>query len=94
MEGCWWAPSFKAGCLLTFSAFGMGTYSRWELIQGWVSIRINTVYGSNLPPPTYHCPRSAIQWVMDPLVINPEFSSVVQTHPFSVIGAAMQDKKD
>ena len=29
---------FKAGRLLTFSAFRMGTYSRWALIQGWVLI--------------------------------------------------------
>ena len=34
---------FEAGCLLTFSTFRMGTYSRWGLIGGWVSIRINTV---------------------------------------------------
>ena len=35
---------FEAGRLLTFSAFRMGAYSRWELIQGWALIRINTVY--------------------------------------------------
>ena len=29
---------FKAGCLLTFSAFRMGAYSRWTLIQGWALI--------------------------------------------------------
>ena len=29
--------------LLTFSAFRMGTYSRWALIRGWALIRINTV---------------------------------------------------
>ena len=29
--------------LLTFSAFGMGAYSRWALIWGWALIRINTV---------------------------------------------------
>ena len=46
------------------------------------------------PPPPRHCPHSAIQWVMGSSVIIPEFSSVVQTHPFSAIGAAMQDKKD
>ena len=34
---------FKAGRLLTFSTFRMGAYSRWVLIGGWVSIRINTV---------------------------------------------------
>ena len=34
---------FKAGCLLTFSAFRMGTYSRWALIRGWALVRINTV---------------------------------------------------
>ena len=33
------------GGLLTFSAFRMGTYSRWVLIQGWALIRINTVSG-------------------------------------------------
>ena len=26
------------GRLLTFSAFRMGTYSRWALIRGWVLI--------------------------------------------------------
>ena len=31
------------GRLLTFSAFRMGTYSRWALIQGWALILINTV---------------------------------------------------
>ena len=35
---------FKAGRLLTFSAFRMGAYSRWALIQGWAPIRINTVF--------------------------------------------------
>ena len=34
---------FEAGCLLTFSAFRMGTYSRWALIRGWVLIPINMV---------------------------------------------------
>ena len=29
---------FEAGHLLTFSAFRMGTYSRWVLIRGWVFI--------------------------------------------------------
>ena len=29
--------------LLTFSAFRMGAYSRWALIQDWALIRINTV---------------------------------------------------
>ena len=43
-----WAPGaggrlFGAGRLLTFSAFGMGAYSRWALIRGWALIRINTV---------------------------------------------------
>ena len=35
--------AFEAGRLLTFSAFRMGAYSRWALIQGWALIRINTV---------------------------------------------------
>ena len=35
---------FKAGRLLTFSAFKMGAYSRWTLSRGWGLIRINTVY--------------------------------------------------
>ena len=35
------------GRLLTFSAFRMGAYSRWALIQGWALIRINTVLESN-----------------------------------------------
>ena len=34
---------FETGRLLTFSAFRMGTYSRWTLIRGWALIRINTV---------------------------------------------------
>ena len=34
---------FEAGRSLTFSAFGMGTYSRWALIRGWALIRIITV---------------------------------------------------
>ena len=34
---------FEAGHLLTFSAFRMGTYSRWALIRGWALVRINTV---------------------------------------------------
>ena len=34
---------FEAERLLTFSAFRMGAYSRWELIRGWALIRINTV---------------------------------------------------
>ena len=34
---------FKAERSLTFSAFRMGAYSRWALIQGWALIRINTV---------------------------------------------------
>ena len=34
---------FEARRLLTFSAFGMGTYSRWALIRGWALIRIITV---------------------------------------------------
>ena len=34
---------FEAERLLTFSAFRMGDYSRWELIRGWALIRIDTV---------------------------------------------------
>ena len=37
-EGVGWG-----GCLLTFSAFRMGAYSRWVLIRGWAPNRINTV---------------------------------------------------
>ena len=33
------------GRLLTFSAFRVGVYSAWALIQGWALIRINTVSG-------------------------------------------------
>ena len=36
---------FEAGRSLTFSAFRMGTYSRWALIRGWALIRINKVAG-------------------------------------------------
>ena len=39
----WGWRLFEAGCLLTFSAFRMGTYSRWALIRGWVLIPINMV---------------------------------------------------
>ena len=43
-EGVGWGGRlFEAGCLLTFSAFSMGAYSRWALIRGWALIRINTV---------------------------------------------------
>ena len=38
-EGVGWG-----GRLLTFSAFRMGSYSRWALIRGWALIRINMVY--------------------------------------------------
>ena len=33
----------RGGCLLTFSAFRIGAYSRWALIRGWALIRIKTV---------------------------------------------------
>ena len=36
----WGGCLFEAGHLLTFSAFRMGTYSRWVLIRGWALIRI------------------------------------------------------
>ena len=39
----WGGCLFEAGCLLTFSAFRMGAYSRWVLIRGWALIRVNTV---------------------------------------------------
>ena len=39
---------FKAGRLLTFSAFRMGAYSRWALIRGWAVIRITTVFISGM----------------------------------------------
>ena len=39
---------FEAGCLLTFSAFRMGAYSRWALIRDWAPIPINTVSLSNV----------------------------------------------
>ena len=37
---------FEARCLLTFSAFRMGAYSRWALIRCWALIRINTIYAN------------------------------------------------
>ena len=40
----WGGRLFEAGCLLIFSAFRMGAYSRWALIRGWALIGINTVY--------------------------------------------------
>ena len=40
----WGGRLFEAGRLLTFSAFRMGTYSRWALIRCWALIRINTVF--------------------------------------------------
>ena len=39
----WGGRLFVAGCLLVFSAFRMGAYSRWALIRGWALSRINTV---------------------------------------------------
>ena len=39
----WGGRLFEAGCLLNFSAFWMGTYSRWVQIRGWALIQINTV---------------------------------------------------
>ena len=33
-----------SGRLLTFSGSRMGAYSRWALIRGWVTIRVNTVF--------------------------------------------------
>ena len=40
----WGGRLFEVGCLLTFSAFRMGAYSRWALTRGWALIRINTVH--------------------------------------------------
>ena len=42
----WGGCLFEAWRLLSFSAFRMGTYLRWALIQGWVLIRtkLNTVF--------------------------------------------------
>ena len=49
-EGVGWGGRlFEAGRLLTFSAFGMGAYSRWALIRGWALIRINMVAVKNIP---------------------------------------------
>ena len=43
-EGVGWGGRlFEAGHLLTFAAFRMGAYLRWELIRGWALIQINTV---------------------------------------------------
>ena len=39
---------FKAGRLLTFLIYRMGTYLRWALIQGWAFNRINTVSTSQM----------------------------------------------
>ena len=40
----WWGGRlFKAGRLLTFSAFRLGAYSRWALIRGCALVGINTV---------------------------------------------------
>ena len=39
----WGGHLFEAGCLLTFSAFRMGAYSRWALLRGRVLFGINTV---------------------------------------------------
>ena len=36
----WGGRLFETGRLLTFSAFRMGTYSRWALIRGWALIRM------------------------------------------------------
>ena len=53
-EGVGWGGQlFEAGRLLTFSAFGMGAYSRWALIRGWALIRINTVFKLKLMSSTF-----------------------------------------
>ena len=39
----WGGRLFEAGHLLNFSAFWMGTYSRWAQIRDWALIQINTV---------------------------------------------------
>ena len=41
-------PLFEAGCLLTFSAFRTGAYSRRVKIRGWAPMLINMV-----PPRRY-----------------------------------------
>ena len=46
-EGGGWGGDwclFETGRLLTFFAFRMGAYLRWELIRGWALIRISTVF--------------------------------------------------
>ena len=40
----WGGRLFEAWHLLTFSAFRVGNYSRWALIQGWALIQTNTVF--------------------------------------------------
>ena len=58
----WGGRLFEAGCLLTFSAFRIGAYSRWALIRGWALIRIYTVFVAMLfcttvEPPVSDHPR-------------------------------------
>ena len=40
-RGGWWD---RGGCLLTFSVFRTGAYSRWAPIRGWALIRASTVF--------------------------------------------------
>ena len=57
-EGVRWGGClFEAGHLLTFSAFRMGTYSRWALIQGWALIRINAIIAFPLKIPLLLCEK-------------------------------------
>ena len=66
---------FEAGRLLTFSAFGMGAYSRWALIRGWALIRINTVTqaitgepkaGVTFPIESFHMDVMSTIWCPNP----------------------------
>ena len=64
---CKWAL-ILGGCLLTFSAFRMGAYSRWALIWGWAPIRINTVLLPTTPtPPLDLTSRGCTIKLLDPL---------------------------
>ena len=51
MKGRGWGGGgrlFEAWLLLTFSAFRMGAYLRWAIIQGWVLIRIDAISPASL----------------------------------------------
>ena len=69
----WGGRLFEAGRLLTFSAFGMGAYSRWALI------RINTVSQSTKYVKSRHI---FVNWVLRE---EGKFTALCSRPPYNVI---------